>query len=877
VGRRPLLEQAVAALDDPGATGILLHGEAGVGKTRLANEIAAVAEDRGRRVARAVASRSATDLPLGALAHLLPELAGTDAVGIFDGARSALRDLREGDRPVVLFVDDAQLLDASSATLVAQLVVAGEVFLLATIRTGERVPDVVSALWRDHGVVRLDLENLPRQNVETLLHLSLGGPIEGSALRSLWETSRGNLLYLHELVLAADGRGDLVEEDGVWQLRHPLASSPRLTELIGSRLEALEGRPRRVVDLLALCEPVSLTDAETMATSEELEELERAGLITVTFDGRRAEVRLSHPLHGEVLRAMMPVTRQRALLHEQIDRVETAGSLRREDAARVAAWRLDADGTADPELLVRGAALARQAHDFDEVARLAGAAAEGGSPRAGLLLGEALYELGRFDEADRALTAAADTAFADATDDELVVQITVIRTKNLFWGLLDIDRSLEVDRHARQIVASPDGLEALLVDEAALHMFSGHPDEALALLDAGPATDDPWNRVIRAIPLAPALSAAGRTGAAIAVAEAAFEEHAALGDQLAIAHPGTHIVNQVFALTDAGRLEEAEQLAAAGYDITVADRSLIAQIWFALNLGRIALVAGRPATARRWAREGVAVARSTGFVGPLHLALSGVAASSAALGDADAARRAVDELDALPGFGFLEPEQAIGRAWTLVVEGDVAGARTTLEAAADAAAATGHVVAESWLRHDLARLGAADRQVDRLDELAAGSDSALIAVRARHARAAATADAAALSDAVDELESIGLLLVAAEAANDASDAWKKKGEPRRAAAMSERSATLLARCEGAATPGTVRTDAVVPLSKREREVALLASQNVPSKEIAEQLFLSVRTVNNHLQRVYTKLGVTSRGELGQALARRADEEGTGAP
>jgi DNA-binding CsgD family transcriptional regulator len=75
----------------------------------------------------------------------------------------------------------------------------------------------------------------------------------------------------------------------------------------------------------------------------------------------------------------------------------------------------------------------------------------------------------------------------------------------------------------------------------------------------------------------------------------------------------------------------------------------------------------------------------------------------------------------------------------------------------------------------------------------------------------------------------------------------------------------------------VRTDAVVPLSKREREVALLASQNVPSKKIAERLFLSVRTVNNHLQRVYTKLGVTSRGELGQALARRADEEGSGAP
>ncbi len=58
---------------------------------------------------------------------------------------------------------------------------------------------------------------------------------------------------------------------------------------------------------------------------------------------------------------------------------------------------------------------------------------------------------------------------------------------------------------------------------------------------------------------------------------------------------------------------------------------------------------------------------------------------------------------------------------------------------------------------------------------------------------------------------------------------------------------------------------VVPLTARERDIATLAAQGESSKAIAAQLFLSVRTVNNHLQSVYSKLGVTGRGQLAVAL------------
>jgi DNA-binding CsgD family transcriptional regulator len=74
---------------------------------------------------------------------------------------------------------------------------------------------------------------------------------------------------------------------------------------------------------------------------------------------------------------------------------------------------------------------------------------------------------------------------------------------------------------------------------------------------------------------------------------------------------------------------------------------------------------------------------------------------------------------------------------------------------------------------------------------------------------------------------------------------------------------LLARCDGAQVPTlSVPTPA---LTSRERQIAKLAAAGVPSKEIADQLYLSARTVDNHLLRVYAKLGVAGRAELSAAL------------
>ena len=58
------------------------------------------------------------------------------------------------------------------------------------------------------------------------------------------------------------------------------------------------------------------------------------------------------------------------------------------------------------------------------------------------------------------------------------------------------------------------------------------------------------------------------------------------------------------------------------------------------------------------------------------------------------------------------------------------------------------------------------------------------------------------------------------------------------------------------------------LSAQESEIARLAADGLSNREIAQRLYLSHRTVGSHLYRIFPKLGVTSRAQLGAALAAR---------
>jgi ATP/maltotriose-dependent transcriptional regulator MalT len=865
VGRHAEVDDIVAALDDPDTVGAVIHGEPGVGKTRLAEEVLAIAQASGWWCVRAVASERTRQVPLGAIAHLLPArilLDRSDPLTLFPKVAATVKDRGKGRRVVVL-VDDLQLLDSTTATLVGQLLDARLNFLIGTVRTGEPVPNNVAGLWRHDKMRRLDIGVLSRVQLQQLLDAALGGPVATAAVDAVWDASQGNALYARELVIGAVDGGHLRDDRGVWRLSGRLEATARLTDAIAARLDVADAEARAALERTALWEPVGLSVLEAAVGPSAIELLERAGLLHIERAGRRQQVRLAHPLYGEILRQGVVTMTRRRLLLERIESIESVGARRREDVVTIASAYLDATGSADSELLLSAAWFARFNHDNVQVERLARAAASDGiGAESGLLLGEALHDLARYDEADEVLTEAIDLV---ESGDRVFAPLVEMAVRNLVWGLQRPDAALALLKNMRDRTSDSVIRNELVAEEGMVLSYSGRPAEALAVL--GALTDDVHPRawVIAAIAAEPALIATGQFARAIAVGDGAYEDHVQLSEHIAMASPRVHMSFQVEALGYLGRLDESTALATRCYESIPVDAPANAALWFVVRLGRNAMLRGQLQTARRWLAEGVARCERRD-AGPRRVVLSLLATAAAWMGDVDAANTAVEELDALTPFAYLPGEQLLGPAWAVAATGALPRARELLVAAAEQVRATGHHPMEAWLLHDACRLGQRGTSA-RLGELAELCEGSLVAAWARHALGADAGRASDLVAATGQFEDIGAYLLAAETATEATHALQRDGDQRGAAAMRARASLLVDACESARTPALVTSESPVPLTAREREICTLAAAGVSSPEIASKLFLSVRTVNNHLQRAYVKLGVTNRRELAAVLDR----------
>lgn len=131
---------------------------------------------------------------------------------------------------------------------------------------------------------------------------------------------------------------------------------------------------------------------------------------------------------------------------------------------------------------------------------------------------------------------------------------------------------------------------------------------------------------------------------------------------------------------------------------------------------------------------------------------------------------------------------------------------------------------------------------------------------AAHAEALVASDAARLEAVSGELEDAGMVLEAVDAAAQASAVARETGRLGTATTAERRARELAARCD-ARTPALEDVGVAVALSSREREVVTLAADGLTNREIATRLHLSVRTVESHVYRACTRLGVPDRATL----------------
>jgi hypothetical protein len=145
VGRKSELNW-IAQARTGGAVGVVVHAPAGVGKSRLARAALAQVEVEGARTTWVQATRSAASVPLGAFAGAIRADVGSDDP--FELLRRSVRapiDAAEG-HSLVVGVDDAQLLDPTSAALVLELTGTPSAFVLATVRSRARCDRTRSAI-----------------------------------------------------------------------------------------------------------------------------------------------------------------------------------------------------------------------------------------------------------------------------------------------------------------------------------------------------------------------------------------------------------------------------------------------------------------------------------------------------------------------------------------------------------------------------------------------------------------------------------------------------------------------------------------------------------------------------------------------------------
>jgi DNA-binding CsgD family transcriptional regulator/tetratricopeptide (TPR) repeat protein len=931
IGRDAELARLVSVIDEVAAgcgRVVLLIGETGVGKTRLAEEALALIVDRGWSVLTARAGpastglafapiltalgplvRAHTDLAadLPHLARLWPELGPPpsqvdvelDATLLVE-ALARLLERAATRAPVAVLLDDLHWADPATLDLTGYLVqrlAAAPVLLVGTVRSEavaghDDLLRLLATIRSAPGLVEIGVGRLDDAALAALAAGLLGDTPPTELVRLLIERAAGTALFVVALVRGLLESGGLVRDGDRWRL--PGGGQVRLpgavSDLVLQRLSWLTGPERLVLQLTALgpvgvdhavLERAANLDGEVLVRA--LARLVATGLLTEEAGPVRLGYLLGHPLFGEVTAAAVPVIAARRL-HLRL--AEAVQACHPED-------------------------LTSLAHHY------AAAGSEVAPDRAGPVLAEAgdrALRLGAHTEALRHYEAAIALARAGSGHGSLAV---LLEHAGVSWDRLgERDCAAAAWRESLRLVGDhPPEARARLHRRMAFCAYdafdlpSAREHVRAGLAAAGPAPTRERAALLHAhlvvenapiadaSTLAPAAAELDRIAETLGLPRVAIE--ARISRATVLLHQGHFTDSREAALQALALAERADEPVLgrrAHHELTLAswmladhaairrhaqgaielDRRLGAtahepQSQFRLSCA--AVLAGDWAQALTLAGEAVAMARLRRHNRALLSCLGMLGVTNALRGELDRAAECVAEGTDLARRMGGHTRSVLVLRWgegTLALErNDPAAAR---RAVADVRTPFGFGLMgrAQAAAGDRAGALATAAMLDTADGEYADALAALVRGLAADGREQADAHLNAASARFDTL-ALPYEAALARAAHStvgarraALDAFTTLGAWRPA----EHTRRAL-RADGVRVlaPRPTR-DPASPLTARELQIATLVAEGLTNPEIAARLVLSVRTVTSHLEHIYGRLEIGSRTALARWMTDR---------
>jgi DNA-binding CsgD family transcriptional regulator len=866
IARADELRRASEAVrPDSGYHGVALAGEAGVGKTTLARLLAESLEAEGMTTRFVLGTETGQAVPLGAFHRMLPVEDPHEPAAMLAAAHRALA--REAN--LVIVVDDAQLLDPLSALLIHQLAANGATPLIVTIRSGDAVPDAVTALWKEQLLLRLDVETFTRAQTEELVNAVLDGDVDSSVIDHLQDLAHGSPLVLRGLLNAAREDDALVHHGGRWRLQGPLRVGADLNELVVARLETLAADEYEVVEIVAAAELLDWDILRTLCATDAVARTEHRGAIQFIADGSHTVTRLSHSIFGEVVRQRSGTARTRQLNtvlarhFSEFLRAQAQHSVRPDVRSRIqlARFMTRSDMTPDLEVIIDAAAGAVTMSNLvlgEELARFA--FDRGGGLPAAIVLADAISWQGRGQEAEAVLAAFGP----DGADDLMTVRWGCLRAANLFFGCGQSAAARAVLTTVRDRVASEVMLSFVTAMEVSIAFFGGDVPTAVSMGLAALDTEMmPMATVWAAMATAGALALSGRFAQVGSIAERGVQaaERCESGPQRY-----TIGLAEVLGFAEAGDLDAAERVCGRYSAMTVG----VPQAEAIVNalVGRVELARGRVMAACEALQTSLWTMSESLPAGWVMLVASWLAQAEGACGNAEGASAAVARAEETngPQVAVFLPELELGRSWHRACAGETTAARDHALRAAQMARNAEMQAVEMRALHTAVRFGERSHY-PRLRQLAAQLDSPLAAAITAHSRGLADHDGCLLDDAADQFDQIGATALAADASAHAAREYARSGTRINELESATRAHWLASRC-GLLTPAIACIEDPLPITDREREIASLVGAGMTNREIADRLGVSVRTIDGHLYRIFSKLRIEDRDQLARLVGIR---------